>query len=115
MPPGPVARDGLPARENGRWAIEKLDFLEYYGRVALTITRTFRTRHYLDLFAGAGVNVELRRHEEEWHGSPLRALRLVDEAQQTVAFTHATFVNDNREEATALQTRIDQLYDRGEG
>ena len=112
--PSRLASDGLPARENGRWALEKLEFLEYYGRVALTVTRTFRTRHYLDLFAGPGMNVDMHRPAEEWEGSPLRALRLVDEAEQTVAFTHATFVNKSEEDFSALRVRIDRLYERAE-
>ena len=111
--PDRQASDGLPARENGRWALDKLSFLDYYGSVALTVTRRFRERHYVDLFAGPGRNVE-RGGVEEWEGSPIRVLKLRDEAHDRVSFTHATFVNLNEGDFNTLRQRIDALYDRGE-
>lgn len=100
-----VAKDGLRARDNGEWGIDKLEFLSEYGPIALKATQGKRTRHYLDLFAGPGVNV-VRGGAREFEGSPLRALEIHAPGDSRIHFTDAWFVNRDRRDCEALESRV---------
>ncbi len=76
MPDLPIADDGLPARDSGKWAEEKLYYLRRY--IDIFTTGMWRKWNgnlvFLDLMAGPG-----RCYEREtgrcFEGSPLIALR----------------------------------------
>ena len=99
------AADGLPARDSGTWARDKLSFLDDFVPPALMATRQKRQRYYIDLFAGPGRNVE-RGTGEEFEGSPIRALRVAGGPQGEVTFTHAIFVNKDETEHGVLEARV---------
>jgi three-Cys-motif partner protein len=105
------ASDGHVARDSGHWAKVKLSFLDFYCPTALVITRKFPERHYIDLFAGPGKNID-RETGEEFDGSPLRVLR--SRAKTGTTFTHAVFVNMARRDHDALERRVNAMYDAGE-
>jgi three-Cys-motif partner protein len=109
------AKDGLVARPNRPWALPKLAFLDYYAPIALTITEKFRERHYVDLFAGPGQNVDYKRPVDEWEGSPIRMLATTGEHRPTLSFTHATLVNLDPQHVAALEARVERLYAQGRG
>lgn len=98
------ARDGLVARVNGTWAKEKLSFLEEYMPPALQATKRFAERHYVDLFAGPGINVG--ENGREFDGGALRVVRATAQAEPEVGFTHATFVNVHGPSHDALEERL---------
>ena len=104
--------DNIRARESGEWAKEKLDFLSFYGPVALTATRTMPQRYYVDLFAGPGLN-RVRNGTDEFAGSPLRVVELSSDRPPAVHFTHAWFVNRDRRDHSALQERIRRRVEAG--
>ncbi len=107
----PVAPDGHHARPNGRWADDKLSFLDRYLVPALRIaTPHFRHRVYVDLFAGPGVFFDERLREF----FPGGALRVLDASGASARlrdrqFTHAVLVNLDRDDHDALSARIDAL------
>jgi three-Cys-motif partner protein len=107
------ASDGLRARDNGPWAREKLEFLQRFAPPAFKVAKTKLSRHYLDLFAGPGLN-KIRKSGEEIEGSPLRALSLCSETDPSLHFTHATFVNRNRLDHGALETRVARRFEAGD-
>lgn len=98
--------DGIRARKGGEWAKEKLDFLSYYGPVALTATAKKPERHFLDLFAGPGLNC-IKNSPEEFDGSPLRAIELSSTRRPPKSFTDCWFLNLDRRDHIALEKRID--------
>jgi len=98
-----LASDGLPARLQGRYAAEKLEFLDRYLSAALSATRTKRRRVFLDLFAGPGLNRD--EHGVELDGSPMRAIRAVASQGQPVAFTEYFGINLDATDDMALKER----------
>lgn len=100
--------DGLPARASGEWGRTKLDFLTQFGPIALEATVAKRSRWYVDLYAGPGLNVG-RSSGEEFLGSPIRALELVA-PRSGAAFTDAFLVNQSMTAHRALEQRIDARY-----
>ena len=107
-----IASDGLIARRSGRWAKEKLDFLDRVFPPALAATTSKLQRHYIDLFAGPGRNVD-HRNREEFTGSALRALAARSQADPRVYFTHGWLVNLEQPDHDALHARVDRLFDEG--
>jgi three-Cys-motif partner protein len=105
-----IARDGLRARDNGAWAREKLSFLDWYLPTALDALQKKRERHFVDLFAGPGTNVDRRRSQDEFEGSTLRALQLRGERQRGSIFTHVHAVNLDGDDHAALTERIDRAF-----
>ncbi len=71
--------DGLPMRESGEYARDKLAAIEIYLRMALTATKNgnWRERYYLDLESGPGKN-RFEKAPEVLLGSPLIALTMND-------------------------------------
>lgn len=100
------AQDGLWARDNGAWGADKLDFLHYFGPPALKATQAKHTRHYVELFAGPGMNVVREGQGSEFEGSPLRALQLHAPNDELIHFTHAVFINKQKRDHEALQRRV---------
>lgn len=100
-----LASDGLIARVSGTWAKQKLSYLDDYVPPALKATERKWQRHYVDLFAGPGLNID-RKTGEEFPGSPLRALTLTAPGDARLRFTHASLVNKNPACNAALETRI---------
>lgn len=100
-----LATDGLRARDNGEWGEEKLDFISTFGPPALKATAAKISRHYIDLFAGPGIN-RIRGGSREFDGSPLRALELSAPGEGGLAFTNAVFVNRDRRDHEALEHRV---------
>jgi three-Cys-motif partner protein len=91
--------DGLPMRETGVWATEKLDYLARYINVFETAMRgKWKTRCYVDLLAGPGKNF-LRDSGTVLLGSPLLALTTPH------PFTGYFFADSSEENTQALQLR----------
>lgn len=107
-----VGSDGLRARDNGPWGEEKLAFLSRFAPVALTATRRIPQRHYVDLFAGPGLN-KIRGSSQEFSGSPIRVIEMVSDRPPDTCFTHAWFVNYVKADHKALQTRVDRELEAG--
>lgn len=111
----PVAPDGHHARPNGRWADDKLSFLDRFLAPALTVAaKYFRNRAYVDLFAGPGGFYD-GRSREFFPGGALRVLDAHGEAARNRAsqFTHAILVNLDPADHAALTARVDQLQADG--
>ena len=93
--------DGLPMREAGAWAAEKLDYLARYIDVFETSMRQkWHIRYYVDLLAGPGKNV-VRDSGTVLLGSPLLALTT------THPFTGYFFVDLSDENTQTLRQRCD--------
>jgi three-Cys-motif partner protein len=107
-----LAQDGLRARDNGPWGRQKLSYIDAFAPPALLATERKRSRWYVDLFAGPGMNVE-RGSGAEFRGSPLRALFLHAKNRPDLHFTDAVFVNYMRRDHDALLARVDRAYDLG--
>lgn len=107
--PDIIASDGLPARDSGAWAQDKLTFLDEYCPPALQATETKFERHYVDLFAGPGRNVDRTGQLGEFEGGAIRAVKLRAPAGKRVSFTHAHLVNLNEVHHKALRARMDDL------
>ena len=91
--------DGLAMRPAGIWAREKLDYLRRYIDVFETAMRNkWSVRHYIDLFAGPGKNID-RDSGTVFLGSPLVALNT------TYPFTDYFFVDACEENVETLQER----------
>jgi len=91
--------DGLPMREAGAWAAEKLDYLARYINVFETAMRDkWKIRYYVDLMAGPGKNF-LRDSGVVLLGSPLLALTTPH------PFTGYFFADSSEENTRALQQR----------
>lgn len=67
-------------------------------------------RHYIDLFAGTGLNVE-RGGGDPFLGSPLRALQMRSTQRVPCTFTDLVFVNKSVRHHDALERRIQAAYD----
>jgi len=110
--PDKIALDGLPARDSGSWAQEKLSFIDRFLPVALQATQSKRERHYVDLFAGPGLNID-RTSGAEFPGAAIRALRAAAPNAHGATFTHAHFVNLSRSHHAALRVRSDREVAEG--
>lgn len=71
-----LGSDGLPVRESGIWAKEKLHYLEHYLNIfSVGMHKKWPGKlYYIDLFSGPG-RCHIRETNEEIDGSPLIALR----------------------------------------
>lgn len=103
-----LASDGLPARKNGRYAEEKLRFLDDYLPPALAATANKHRRHVIDLFAGPGLNVDKHNTRYEFPGSPFREMRAHAPGHPRQGFSHAHFVNLDPLDHETLTTRVDR-------
>ena len=91
--------DGLPIRESGPWALEKLDYLARYIDVFETSMRhKWASRNYIDLLCGPG-KICIRDTEFVYLGSPLLALTT------NYPFTGYYFVDQSEENTEALSQR----------
>ena len=99
--------DGLPMRESGAWAEEKLDYLRRYVDVFTTSMRKKWSLYYLDLFAGPG-KCQVRETGRVLLGSPLIALT------SRYPFTAYYFVDLKQENLDTLRRRCQSsgLYER---
>jgi three-Cys-motif partner protein len=70
-----LGKDGLIVRSSGKWAEEKLYYLERYLKImSVGMSKKWAGRlYYVDLFAGPG-RCEIRGAKEEIDGSPLISL-----------------------------------------
>ena len=108
-----IASDGLRARKNGRWGKDKLSFFDDFVPAALKATATKRERHFIDLFAGPGRNIDPAT-DEEFDGSTIRVLRSTAAGDESLHFTHAVMVNKDRDDQAALVERVARLAESGE-
>ena len=108
-----IGSDGLRVRSNGRWGEQKLAFLDHFAPPALDATTAKRTRYYIDLFAGPGLNVTAHAPRKEFEGSPVRLLQMHGSKSPATAFTHAVFVNANANDHHALEARVNRLVAEG--
>jgi three-Cys-motif partner protein len=71
-----LGSDGLPVRESGIWAKEKLYYLEHYLDIfSVGMHKRWHGKlYYIDLFAGPG-RCQIPETKEEFDGSPLIALK----------------------------------------
>ena len=104
-----VGSDGLPVRQNGQYARQKLKFLDRYLPWALTATIRKKKRVYVDLFAGPGRNSD---GVHEFEGGAIRALT-AGGRNERARFTDAVLVNLNPVEHDALTERVAKLCDAG--
>lgn len=95
--------DGLPMRQSGDYAKDKLRILKNYVDKFIVSMRgkPWRAMYYLDLQAGPGKNV-FSPSKEVMLGSPLIALTAPH------PFTHYRFVELDSQNAQALERRISQ-------
>ena len=92
--------DGLPTRPSGQWAAEKLYYVKTYVDIFETSmhSKQWRSRNYIDLFAGPGKCV-VEESGEHFLGSPLLALTT------EYPFTDYFFVDLSSENIAALEKR----------
>jgi len=103
---GAIAKDGIWARKNGRYAIDKLQFLDDYLPPAWKATQRKPRRWFIDLFAGPGWNIDTQNADFEFPGSPYRALSSRYAGPPIVSCTDAVFINKDSRDHAALETRI---------
>lgn len=97
-----LASDGLVARESGRWAEDKLYYLQRYFYAFNQATKAiFERRVYIDLLAGPGRCFLKDNPSEEFSGSPLRALLCES------PFTDHLFIEGDPKSVTALEARLE--------
>lgn len=96
--------DGLVIPEVGEWSRDKHHFLLRYIDAFTTAMRNKRWQslHYIDLFAGAGIERLKKTHRLDW-GSPLIA------AQTRYPFTGLHLCEKNPEKHHALEARLNRL------
>jgi three-Cys-motif partner protein len=100
--------DGLPMRQAGAWAAEKLDYLRRYIEIfGKSMHYKWPERNYIDLLAGPGKN-RMRSSGEVILGSPLLALKT------QFPFTRYFFIDADKLLAAALAERCNasSLRDR---
>jgi three-Cys-motif partner protein len=98
--------DGLPCRESGEWAKEKLHYLGAYMFIFNQgMKNHWPVRGYVDLMAGAGRCV-LADGDDEFDGSPLRALTCEP------GFTSVILVESSPKLRVALEERVRPFGDR---
>jgi len=95
--------DGLPMRESGQWARNKLDILARYIRTSTIAMqdKPWRRRFYIDLQAGPGKNYVGEQLNQVFLGSPLLALT------EGAGYTDYRFVELDATLANALIQRCD--------
>lgn len=95
------ATDGLPIRDSGAWIETKHKLLAYYAQLFATgMKNRWRSRVYLELFAGPG-RCLIRRTGKEELGSPLKVIEH--------EFTKFIFVEKSLPVAEALGKRLDHF------
>jgi three-Cys-motif partner protein len=95
--------DGLYVPEVGEWSSDKHYYLLRYMDAFTTSMRDkWHGLHYIDLFAGAGIERLRESKALEW-GSPMLA------AQTRFPFTHLHLCEKNRTRFKALKARIDRV------
>ncbi len=112
-----LADDGLPARNQGAWARDKLRFLDAYVGPALQATKQKKGHcYYVDLFAGPGLNLSIDAGRAiEYPGSPIRALHARYQGRGWEGrFRDFFFCNLSPLDHQLLDARIDAvLHDMG--
>lgn len=98
-------------RTNGRWAEQKLEFLDRVLPPALVATRRKWRRVYVDLFAGPGKWKDEAGVTRD--GSALRALTAGSETDPEARFTHAYLVNIDPGHTAALRANVGRLIEEG--
>lgn len=95
-----IGDDGLPVRDSGIWAKEKLYYLEHYLDIfSVGMHKKWPGKlYYIDLFAGPG-RCLIRETREEIDGSPLIALKF--------NFAKYFFVEADTECHKALSKRVE--------
>ncbi|MEE9227865.1 MAG: three-Cys-motif partner protein TcmP [Acidimicrobiia bacterium] len=111
VPPDYVmAKDNLPARDQGGWAQDKLRWLEEFLRPAIAATkRKGGATYYVDLFAGPGRNANDRG--DDFQGSPLIGLEsefLFKDETETSGFNHFYFCNIDPLDHALLEQRVEK-------
>lgn len=105
LPPAPED-DGLPVREAGQWAKDKLAVIEcYLDAFATACSKKAKSWHLVDGFAGPGVN-EIRETGELVWGSPMLGVRTQP------AFDQCLFMDSGRQEYRALTERTEGFRER---
>lgn len=104
--------DGLPARDQGPWARDKLRFLKKYLPAAVGATKKKRGHtHYVDLFAGPGRNAWIRGNRyKDFLGSPLIALGArfkFKDRKRPMGFGNYHFCNIDRFDHDLLSRRLE--------
>jgi three-Cys-motif partner protein len=107
-----LASDGILARKQGRYAEQKLGFIDRYLPAALSATRRKADRVFLDMFAGPGLNCDDEGYE--FDGSPLRAMRATTAQGERQTLTRYIGCNIVPEEHEALQARVTRLRASGQ-
>jgi three-Cys-motif partner protein len=92
--------DGLPMRDSGKWAEEKLDYLHRYLQIFTTSMwkKPWARIQYIDLFSGPG-KCKIRETSRIIQGSPLLALTLEH------PFSQYYFVDTDERSVNALKER----------
>jgi three-Cys-motif partner protein len=95
----PISSDGLPARDSGEWAREKLWYVErYIGIFNQGMKKHWADRAYVDLMAGPGRCI-VSQTGAEFPGSAVLAL------QSKVPFTQAILIEQDPVPYAALSVR----------
>lgn len=98
-----IQPDGWELPEVGRWSKRKYHFLDRYLRMFSSgMKNKWPERHYIDLFAGAGL-VRLRDGGEIVQGSPLIAASVPDH------FTRLHLCESDQSRMAALRARLDTV------
>jgi three-Cys-motif partner protein len=93
-----LAADGLPARDSGEWAKDKLHYLNRYcGIVSKALGSGYLALIYLDVMAGPGV-CKVEETGEEFPGSPFIALNH--------NFRRYIFIESDPTMGAALEARV---------
>jgi three-Cys-motif partner protein len=96
--------DGLPGRESGEWAKDKLYYVSRYFNAFATATKTkWPRRRYVDLLAGSGRCFLEHNKTDEFDGSPLLAATVDD------PFEALLFVEGSMDLAEALVRRTTHI------
>ena len=99
-----VGSDGLPVLVQGPWSKDKLHFVSYFSTLFNGgMKNHWRTRAYVDLFAGPGRCID-RETGVEYDGSPLLALEC------RTPFTHLFFNDIEDSFVSALMTRQERRH-----
>lgn len=95
-----TTNDGLYCRPSGVWAKEKLDYLRRYIEIfEVSMKNKWKTRNYIDIFSGPGMNI-IEDRNEFILGSPLIALNTKP------PFSHYYLIESDYKCYIALNSRI---------
>lgn len=99
----PIGSDGLPARDSGSWAQDKLIYLKRYLDIfTVGMKNKWNSKlYYVDLFSGPGI-CQIPETRIEFNGSPLIALDF--------AFTGYFFFESDPDCFVALRKRIEKRF-----